>query len=126
VKVGALVGAEIGFAGACWLATRALLTRLLRASWTFLPEKISFRGRVLTRRAMGDAAAFVALAALILLLSGAGHLAFASILGVKAGAAPVFAMYLLYTVQNLVAALATSRTLRLHAHLGQLARKPRP
>ena len=102
------------FAGACWLATRAVLSRLLHASWSFLPEKISFRRRTLTRRAMGDAGAFVALATLILAFSGVGHLAFA-LIGIKAGSAPLFAMYLLYTVQNLVALLATSKTLSLQA-----------
>jgi hypothetical protein len=115
------LGVGAAFAGACWLATRWSLSRLLRSSWTFLPEKLVFRGRALTRRALGDAAAFVALAALILGLSGAGHLALAGLLGIKAGAGSLFAMYLLYTVQNLVAAMATSETLRLQARLGRRA-----
>ena len=114
------------FAGVSWLATRVVLSRLLDASWSFLPEKLAFRGRTLTRRAMGDAGAFVVLAALILALSGVGHLAFASLLGITAGAGPLFAMYLLYTVQNLVAAMATSKTLRLQARFGQKTLDPRP
>lgn len=119
------LAAGAAFAGVCWLATRAILSRLLRASWSFLPEKFSLRGRTLTRRTMGDVAAFGVLAALILALSGAGHLAFA-LIGIKAGAASLFAMYLLYTVQNLVAALATSKTLSLQARFGQRAQAPRP
>ncbi|HXT01302.1 MAG TPA: hypothetical protein VN915_11545 [Elusimicrobiota bacterium] len=119
------LAAGAAFAGVCWLATRSVLSRLLHASWSFLPEKISLRGKTLTRRAMGDAAAFVALAALILVLSGAGHVAFA-LIGIKAGAASLFAMYLLYTTQNLVAALATSKTLRLQARYGHKAQQPRP
>jgi hypothetical protein len=116
------LAAGAAFAGVSWIATRALLTHLLSTPWSFLPEKISLRGRTLTRRTLGDAAAFVALAALILILSGVGHLAFASLLGIKAGASSLFAMYLLYTVQNLVAALATSKTLKLHAAFGHKAR----
>jgi len=119
------LAAGAAFTGVCWLATRAVLSRLLRASWSFLPEKLTLRGRTLSRRAMGDAAAFVALAALILALSGAGHLAFA-LVGIKAGATSLFAMYLLYTVQNLVAAQATAKTLRLQARFGQKAQQPRP
>jgi hypothetical protein len=114
------------FTGASWLATRYALSRLLDAPWTFLPEKITFRGRTLTRRAMGDAAAFVALAGLILALSAVGHLAFASLLGITPGAGPLFAMYLLYTVQNFVAATATSKTLRLQALFGQETQPSRP
>ncbi len=112
------------FAGACWLATRYALARLMNSTWSFLPEKFVFRGHTLTRRMMGDVAAFVALAALVLALSGIGHLAFASLLGITAGTAPLFAMYLIYTVQNLVAAMATSKTLRLQTRFGQEALKP--
>jgi hypothetical protein len=35
-------------------------------------------------------------------------------------------MYLLYMVQNLVAALATGETLRLQERFGQKAQEPRP
>ncbi|MDE2510160.1 MAG: hypothetical protein KGL74_03465, partial [Elusimicrobia bacterium] len=102
------------FAGAGWLLSRAVLGRLLRAPWSFLPETVRFRGRTLTRRALGDFGAFVVLSALILGLSAAGHAAFVSFLGVPAASTSLFAMYLLYTVQNLVACVATLKTLRLH------------
>jgi hypothetical protein len=48
------------------------------------------------------------------------------LLGITAGATPLFAMYLLYTVQNLVAAMATSKTLRLQTRFGQEALKLGP
>jgi hypothetical protein len=124
--VGVVLAAGALFAAVSWLATRYALTHLIHAPWTFLPEKIVIRGHVLTRRVMSDALAFLALAALILALSGVGHLAFAALLGIKAGSAPLFAMYLLYTVQNLVAAMATSKTLRLQGRLGRKAPEPRP
>jgi hypothetical protein len=105
--------AAAGLAAVCWLAGDAALSRLLRSRWTFLPGTLSLRGRTLTRERMSDMAAFAAMSALILVLSGAGYLAFVGALGVPAADASRFAMYLLYMVQSLVACLATLRTLRL-------------
>lgn len=129
-----LVAAPVGltlavaalFTGASWLATRFALTYLIHTPWTFLPEKIVFRGRTLTRRAMGDALAFLALSALTMALSGIGYFAFSSLLAVKAGESALFAMYLFYTVKNLISAMATAKTLRLQGRLGRKALNPRP
>lgn len=109
--------AAAGFAALCWILGRAALSRLLHAPWSFLPEKLTFRGRTLTRERLVDIGAFTALSALILVLSGAGYLAFVDVLGVPAAAAPRFAMYLLYMVQSLVACLATLKTLQLSKQL---------
>ncbi|MDE2491153.1 MAG: hypothetical protein KGM24_09910, partial [Elusimicrobia bacterium] len=114
--------AGAAFAGLCWTASRAALSRLLRASWSFLPERASFAGRTLSRRALADAAAFAALAALIGVLCGAGWLLFAGVFSVAPATAPLFAMYLIYTVQNLVACVATLKSLRLQTRLGRAAR----
>lgn len=105
------------FIGACWFAGQAALSHLLHSPWNFLPEKLSFAGRTMTRAAMSDAVAFFALSALILALSAGGWLAFSAFLGVPAANAPRFGMYLLYTVQSLIACLATMRTLRMRASL---------
>lgn len=103
------------FIGACWFAGQAALSHLLHSPWSFLPEKLTFAGRSVTRDTMADAVAFVALSALILALSGGGWLAFNAFLGVPAADGSRFLMYLLYTVQSLVACLATLRTLRMRA-----------
>ncbi len=103
------------FIGTCWFAGQAALSHLLHSPWAFLPEKLNFAGRSVTRDTMADAVAFVALSALILVLSGGGWLAFNAFLGVPAADGSRFLMYLLYTVQSLVACLATLRTLRMRA-----------
>jgi hypothetical protein len=103
------------FVGVCWFAGQAALSHLLHSPWTFLPEKLSFAGRVVTRDTLADAVAFVALSALILALSAGGWLAFGAFLGIPAADGSRFLMYLLYTVQSLVACLATLRTLRMAA-----------
>jgi hypothetical protein len=105
------------FAGTCWLASRAVLSRLLRAPWAFLPESVNLLGRRIGRGALGDAAAFAVLSALILGLSAAGWFAASAFLGVPAASASLFAMYLIYMVQNLVACVATLKALTLRARL---------
>jgi hypothetical protein len=105
--------AAVGFAAICWLTGKAALTRLLKAPWAFLPEKIGFAGAEVGRDRLVDIASFVTLSALILILSSAGYFGFVDVLGVPAAAASRFAMYLLYMVQSLVACLATLKTLRL-------------
>ncbi len=111
LSVGAL------FVGVSWFAGQAALSRLLHAPWAFLPEKASFLGRTMTKDVMADALAFVGLSAVILLLAGLGWLAFGTLIGVPAAASSRFLMYLLYTVQSLVACLATMRTLRMRNQL---------
>jgi hypothetical protein len=118
--------AALGFTAVCWLAGDAMLSRLLTAPWSFLPEKMNFMGRSMPRERMIDAAAFVALSALILALSAAGYFAFVGLLGVPAEASSRFAMYLLYMLQSLVASLATLKTLRLQSRLRQKVLEPRP
>ena len=103
------------FIGACWFAGQAALSHLLHSPWTFLPAKLTFAGRTMTRDALSDTAAFVALSALILALSAGGWFAFSAFLGVPSANGPRFLMYLLYTVQSLIACLATMRTLRMRA-----------
>lgn len=105
------------FIGLTWFAGQAALSRLLHAPWSFLPEKASFLGKTFTKGMLADGVAFVALSALILLLSGLGWLAFSSLLGVPAADSSRFVMYLMYTVQSLVACLATLRTLKMRAEL---------
>jgi hypothetical protein len=107
-----------GFAALSWLLSRAALARLLRAGWDFLPERVAFRRLSVSRAALGDAAAFAALAALALALSLAGWAAFTFLLGVPAASASAFAMYAIYTVQNLVSCVATLETLRLQKRYG--------
>jgi hypothetical protein len=114
------------FAAVCWFAGSAALSRLLKAPWAFLPEKVSLLGRSMPRERMIDVGAFVALSALILALSAAGFFAFVGLLGVPAAASARFAMYLLYMVQSLVASLATLKTLQLQKHLVQKAQELRP
>ncbi len=104
------------FIAVCWIAGRAALSRLLVEPWPFLPERFGLRGHSLSHERLGDIASFVALSALILLLSAGGYFAFVDLLGVPAGATSLFAMYLLYTVQNLLACLATAKSLRLQSH----------
>ena len=111
LSVGAL------FIGTCWFAGQAALSRLLHAPWAFLPEKKSFLGRTLTKDHMADAIAFAGLSTVILLLAGLGWLAFGAFIGVPAASSSRFLMYLLYTVQSLVACLATMRTLRMRKDL---------
>ncbi len=103
------------FTGICWFAGKAALSRLLKAPWSFLPEKIGFMGRTLTRDVLAEIGAFLVLSALILALSAGGYLAFTAFLGIPAAATPRFAMYLLYMVQSLVACLATMKTLKMRA-----------
>ncbi len=103
------------FIGACWFAGQAALSHLLHSPWSFLPKAMTFAGRSVTRDTLADGVAFVALSALILALSGGGWLAFHAFLGVPAADGSRFRMYLLYTVQSLVACLATLRTLRMRA-----------
>lgn len=111
------------FIAACWIAGRAAIAGLLKAKWGFLPETVGFRGHALTRERLGDVGAFAALSALILLLSAGGYFAFVDVLGVPHAAAARFAMYLLYTVQSLIASLATLKSLSLQARFLK-AQKP--
>lgn len=103
------------FIAVCWLVGRAALSRLLVEPWNFLPARLGLAGRELSHQRLGDIASFVALSAVILLLSGAGYLTFVDLLRVPAAGASRFAMYLLYTVQSLLACLATMKSLRLQS-----------
>jgi hypothetical protein len=110
------------FIGVCWFAGQAALSHLLHSPWNFLPQKLTFAGRTMTRDIMSDTVAFVALSALILALSAGGWLAFSSLLSLPAANVPRFLMYLLYTVQSLIACLATMRTLRMRASFDKKSR----
>ncbi|MFI5362510.1 MAG: hypothetical protein ACHQ49_11115 [Elusimicrobiota bacterium] len=113
--------AAAALAAVCWLAGGAALNRLVDSAWSFLPEKLNFLGRSISRERLSDAAAFVALSALILALSAGAYFALIGPLAIPAAAASRFAMYLLYMVQSLFASLATLKTLRLQKSLGQKA-----
>jgi len=114
------LGAGAAFSAVCWLISHAVLTRVLTAKWGFLPERIHILGRDVGRAALGEAAAFVALSALVGGLSLAGALILPAVFGIGTAGWSAFAMYVVYTVQTLVACVATLKALDLRRFLSRV------
>ena len=115
------LAAGTALAGASWWLSRVVFSRLLRAQWSFLPERVVLGRWSLRRAALGDGLAFAAMSALIMGLSAAGWLLFDAALGVPVASASAFGMYAIYTIQNLVSCVATLEALKLQKSLGRAA-----
>ncbi len=100
------------FTGAATASSFAFFGWLARREWTWMPQSLRIGPWVLSRQILVSLAGLVALSIFMAAIFGLGFISLTSVLTVPAEARNPFAAYLFYILENVLAAVVTSLTLR--------------